>query len=146
MPKQSTATLRIPLMLGIALALSLSAGRLWQTSHGRVTDQAFSCSDPVTGCVLNDGGARLRFSVPARAAQPFDVRIEGVSAKQVSIGLEMVGMEMGVQPQPLLRQADGSWLVHAWLPVCTLGRRDWDGVISVDGRRYRFRFVAGGRG
>jgi len=134
----------MPLMLGVALALSLSAGKLWQEGRARLPDQTISCGEPVAGCLLDGGGARLRFLSPVRAAQPFDVRIDGLTAQRVEIGFDMVGMEMGVRPQSLAKQADGSWQVHAWLPACTQGRRDWEGVVAVDGRRYRFRFVASG--
>ncbi len=116
-------------------ALALAAGC---SQEARVP--VLPCPDLRAGCTLG-GGARVQTDVAPAPLAPFVVTVQAPHAREVAIGFEMEGMEMGPNRYRLVREPEGLWRARVLLPVCVSGRRDWLMVVEIDGVRERLPFT-----
>jgi hypothetical protein len=117
----------------------------WLAACGRVDVAVVPCASLTAGCVvvLNQRQVQVRTDVAPAPLQPFQVTLRAEQAREVFIAFNMQGMEMGPNRYRLAQQADGSWLARVTLPVCVSGRRDWQMILEIDGRRVALPFQTG---
>ncbi len=92
-------------------------------------------------------GISLKLGNGIRSLTPFPVQVnligEGAAtAKKVAIYLTMSNMNMGFNRFDLDQRADKTWRGQAMLPVCSMGRRDWQVAVEIvsDDKRYAAEF------
>jgi hypothetical protein len=97
--------------------------------------------DPVSGCraVVAKHELMVRFSGPASALTPFEVRLDGGGVTHAEVAFVMPGMDMGLNRYQLLPVSTTRHVARVVLPVCSSGRHDWvaDFLVTVDGKTYR---------
>jgi hypothetical protein len=95
-------------------------------------------------CEALAGAGRIALRLPAEVTylQAFDVevRVQGsglADAREILVGFDMAGMNMGVNRIRLSRiathDASSIWRGSTLLPVCASGRSDWQAVVSAAG-------------
>lgn len=86
-------------------------------------------------CVIKQSGIeyKIRFLQPPSALKPFDVVLTPVqlSAKNIDIEFSMQNMDMGFNRYSLNKISD-KWQARVILPVCSLGRNDWQLIVLID--------------
>ncbi len=92
------------------------------------------------GCDVRQGciGRSDTWSVSVRMAphrsalKPFRIEVSSdAGVEDVTVSLEMQGMDMGRNRYRLLRTEKGNWQAEVTLPICTSGRSDWIAVFEV---------------
>lgn len=124
------------LLLGIVLIL---AGLLlWQLPsvlehqsllHSSEKFQRLPCLDPIQSC--GDEITQIHFSAIPQPLRPFQLTIRHPQASNISVEMNMQGMEMGLNRYRLLAQ-DGIWFADIILPACLQGRSDWEMIIRIE--------------
>lgn len=96
------------------------------TSSTSVEEKSYDC-DPTKETCKIDNNISLEFKGEVSALTPFLVLINSDTdrAESVELIFEMQGMEMGYNHYILVHQ-NNIWQVQAILPVCSLGRNDWE--------------------
>ena len=102
-----------------------------------------ACASLMRGCALEHDQIMVRSDRAPSPLTPFVLAVTAPAAQEVSVELQMQGMEMGLNRYRLLRQANGEWRASITLPACVTGRRDWKMVVEVDGTRRALVFQAG---
>lgn len=112
-----------------------------------------ACDLQKTACnAALPGGGSVRLELvprPVRVVEPMEVRVdlEGVAANRVEIDFAGVGMNMGLNRQPLEKIAPGRFAGRANLPVCITGSMTWEATVLIEVGRMRaavpFRFDVG---
>ncbi|BAZ95024.1 hypothetical protein TspCOW1_31620 [Thiohalobacter sp. COW1] len=112
--------------------------------------QQADCRADRGSCTAGAEGARINFELGpgVPVMRPFAIRATaslpaGEQPQQIEVDFRMVDMDMGRNRYRLMRDADHVWQGVATLPVCTMGRSDWQAVVEVEsdsGRRYRAVF------
>jgi len=114
----------------------------WLQSHNGQKNMAQKdmryepCSPALNDCVAFIGQHKLviSFSGPPSALQPFQVRLlgENITPDSVSVEFAMRGMDMGMNRYALKPVSKATWSREVILPVCSLGRHDWESRFEVD--------------
>ena len=89
-------------------------------------------------CTVSDTAAtitlRLGDNIKPLTPFPILVSLTGIAAtrvNKVTVYFTMVNMDMGINGFDLSQRVDGTWQGQALLPVCSMGRRDWQVTIEV---------------
>lgn len=93
------------------------------------SDQPCTIGDTALTVTLN-----LAEQISPLKAFPVSVSLTGTvaaMANQVTIDFSMIGMNMGINRFALHRQIDNLWQGQALLPVCSMGRRDWQVTVEI---------------
>jgi hypothetical protein len=129
----------LPLLLVVVLAAIAVAG-YWLSRPA--ASQAVACADPLAGCSFSHRGTTvmLRFSVPPKPLEAFELRVSAPGAARMSAEFQMNGMEMGFNRYDLRPAGNGMFASSVTLPVCVSGRRDWTLYLEIDGAHYALPF------
>lgn len=102
-----------------------------------------SCPDLAAGCKADLDGRALRLGVDRRikALAPFELWADAPGARKVEARFTMEGMDMGFNIYTLRPDAQGMFRASVTLPVCVSGRRDWNLILEIDGKRLTLPFV-----
>jgi len=117
-----------------------------ETVSLQVTETA--CRDTRAVCRATHpklGDITLRFPEGAYYMQRFEAELrlaKAIELDQVTLDLQMTGMDMGRNRFKLSSAGDGIWRGELLLPICVTGRVDWQISVQVDsaGRRYTAQF------
>jgi len=130
----------IPLLILGLFAGAYFVGQ-WLQSHNGQAEMAQkpmrydSCNPATTNCVAFIGQHKLviSFSRSPSALQPFQVRLQGENIRPDSVSVEfaMRGMDMGMNRYALKPVSEAAWGSEVILPVCSLGRHDWESRFEV---------------
>jgi hypothetical protein len=110
----------------------------------------YAACDPVMDdCVafIDSHKLVIRFLQPPSALKPFGVQLvaDTINPQSIVVEFSMRGMDMGMNRYSLQPLDGGAWATQVTLPVCSLGRHDWDSRFEVvyQGNRWfaNFSFV-----
>ncbi|KMN80008.1 hypothetical protein HNO92_002372 [Chromobacterium alkanivorans] len=131
------------LALGGALLLlgGLKFGLIyrWYGERQPAKPTPLACAAGQPSCALPGGGV-WRFASPPQHGKPFEIRLQGVAAREApQVEFNMADMDMGFNRYTFVR--DGAdWKAVVTLPLCVSGSRDWLATLSLDGKRYLLPF------
>ncbi|WP_043632566.1 hypothetical protein [Chromobacterium haemolyticum] len=131
------------LALGGALlllaSLKFSLIYRWYGERQPAKPTPLACVAGRPSCDLPGGGV-WRFASPPQNGKPFEIRLEGVAAREApQVEFNMADMDMGFNRYTFVR--DGAdWTAVVTLPLCVSGSRDWFAVFSLNGKRYLLPF------
>jgi hypothetical protein len=130
---------------GLPLILLAMIGLVvWlNTDRQTTTALAVACPDLTAGCRADLEGRAVRFGSDRRikALAPFELWADAPGARKVAARFTMEGMDMGFNLYTLRPDAQGMFRAAVTLPVCVSGRRDWNLILEIDGRRLSVPFV-----
>ncbi|MFP4609447.1 MAG: hypothetical protein ACLFQT_00360 [Thiohalophilus sp.] len=148
-------------LLLLVVLIAVAGGYSWVAIYhtGRDTAPATAAetvSMPVTETACRDtrapcrashpdlGEIRLRFPDGAYYMQRFAAELRLANATepdQVTLDLEMTGMDMGRNRFSLSPAEDGVWRGELLLPICVTGRVDWQVRVQLDRDERRYEAV-----
>lgn len=136
---------RIWLVLILAILLALGYGA-WQARLGGDADvvlQSQPCMDGECQIIVDGRSYRLSLG-QIHALKLFMLSFSSnvTSLEQVTLQLEMSGMDMQQPRLSLPKVGQGVWQREVMLPVCSTGRSDWLAIIRFQhhGLHYRLEF------
>lgn len=95
---------------------------------------SLSCESVPTHCKvrLSDATLELEFASPAIVMSPFVVKMTTTAdVAEATMQFRMKNMDMGIQRYSLVNIGNGLWQSEVILPVCSLGRSDWNAALEV---------------
>lgn len=132
----------------VALAAGASLGAAVLLHFGglltpRGVVEQVSCENVVAGCIFPQQNLRITFDRQPQPMQPFRLKVEILTAREVHASFAMRDMQMGLNRYRLLAEGAGVWKADITLPICIHGRSDWIMTLDVDGRLYQLPFSSG---
>lgn len=107
-------------------------------SRGEVVLPVSACDPGRMSCraSLPDGTSlQLQFSPqPVPLMKPFQIEIElqGISARQLEVDFNAVGMDMGYNRPRLAADGQGRYVASTSLPVCVTGPMEWQATVMIE--------------
>ena len=95
---------------------------------------SLSCESGMTHCKVrfSDAALELEFVSPAIVMSPFVVKLTTkADVAEATMQFRMKNMDMGIQQYRLANIGNGLWQSEVILPVCSLGRSDWNATLDV---------------
>ncbi len=122
----------------ILLTLAIFVFWLFYSANSRVSEEtidlpdkliSYSTCDPTKkNCPFKDGQSRfiLQFSEAPSTLTPFSVSViaKDIQPKAIALSFNMSDMDMGFSHYQLEKDTN-NWQKKIILPVCSLGRNDW---------------------
>ena len=128
-------------LLGILGSMYYPHLRQWllrASVHAIILHADRACNPMGKVCTVSDAASTitLRLGDNIKPLTPFPVLVSlaGMAAtrvNKVTVYFTMVNMDMGINGFDLSQRVDGTWQGQALLPVCSMGRRDWQVTIEV---------------